>query len=99
MGLRRVSVAGMGSRPLLALLAAFSPNSALTTQLAEGQFTPVAGVATAPRGVNVLENRVADALDALDEGEQLLEVLPPLSPDHETLRLAVASLRETASAL
>ena len=38
---------------------------------------------------------VQDALEAWREAERLLDRLPPLHPDHETVALAVASLRET----
>jgi len=36
---------------------------------------------------------VQAALDAWRDGERLLDELPPLSPDHETLRLAIATLK------
>jgi D-glycero-D-manno-heptose 1,7-bisphosphate phosphatase len=35
------------------------------------------------------------AIEALNEAEQLLHDLPPLSPDHETVRLAIARLQRT----
>lgn len=38
---------------------------------------------------------VDDALEAWREAERLLDRLPPLDPDHETVALAVASLRQT----
>ena len=38
---------------------------------------------------------VEDALEAWREAERLLDRLTPLDPDHETVALAVASLRET----
>ena len=38
---------------------------------------------------------VEDALEAWREAERLLDRLPPLDPDHETVALAVASLRQT----
>ena len=34
------------------------------------------------------------ALEAWREGERLLEELPPLTPDHEAVRLELISLRE-----
>src|SRR3954453_23613337 len=39
------------------------------------------------------EDVVKDALSAWQDGAELLESLPSLSPDHETVRLAVANLR------
>ena len=38
---------------------------------------------------------VEDALEAWREAERLLDQLTPIDPDHETVALAVASLRET----
>jgi hypothetical protein len=38
---------------------------------------------------------VEDALEAWREAERLLDRLTPLDPDHETVALAVASLRQT----
>lgn len=38
---------------------------------------------------------VEDALEAWREAERLLDRLTPLDPDHETVALAVASLRDT----
>ena len=38
---------------------------------------------------------VADALEAWREAERLLDRLTPLDRDHETVALAVASLRQT----
>ena len=45
------------------------------------------------------QNLIPKALAAWREGERLLEELPPLSPDHETVALAVARLREVYSSL
>jgi hypothetical protein len=36
-----------------------------------------------------------DALRAWREGERVLDTLPPLSPDHESVRLAIVDLRTT----
>jgi hypothetical protein len=36
-----------------------------------------------------------ETLRAWREGERLLETLPPLTPDHETVRLAIIQLRST----
>jgi hypothetical protein len=36
-----------------------------------------------------------DALRAWREGERVLDTLPPLSPDHESVRLAIVDLRMT----
>ena len=38
---------------------------------------------------------VEDALEVWREAERLLDRITPVDPDHETLALAVASLRET----
>ena len=38
---------------------------------------------------------VDDVLDAWRDAERLLETLPPVSPDHETVAMAVERLRET----
>lgn len=38
---------------------------------------------------------VAEVLQTWREAERLLDELPPISPDHETVRLAVHSLRAT----
>jgi exonuclease VII small subunit len=43
--------------------------------------------------LETVERILEDALSAWQEGTQLLDSLPSLSPDHETARLAVASLR------
>jgi exonuclease VII small subunit len=43
--------------------------------------------------LETVEGILEDALSAWQEGSQLLDSLPSLSPDHETARLAVASLR------
>jgi hypothetical protein len=37
---------------------------------------------------------IDQALEAWRDGERLLEELPPLTPDHETVRLELISLRE-----
>lgn len=42
---------------------------------------------------------VEDALEAWREAERLLDRLTPLDPDHETVALAVASLRRTYQSL
>ena len=42
---------------------------------------------------------IPEALAAWREGERLLQALPPLSPDHETVALAVAQLRDVYSTL
>lgn len=42
---------------------------------------------------------VEDALEAWREAERLLDRIPPLDPDHETVALAVASLRQTYRSL
>lgn len=42
---------------------------------------------------------VEETLEAWREAERLLERLPPLDPDHESVALAVASLRETYQSL
>ncbi len=42
---------------------------------------------------------VAEVLDAWRRGERLLEDLPPIDPDHETVRLAVADLRAAYQSL
>ena len=38
---------------------------------------------------------VEDALEAWREAERLLDRIPPVDPDHETVALAVVSLRHT----
>jgi hypothetical protein len=38
---------------------------------------------------------VEETLEAWREAERLLERLPPVHPDHESVALAVSSLRET----
>jgi hypothetical protein len=38
---------------------------------------------------------VEDALEGWREAERLLDRVPPLDPDHETVALAVVSLRQT----
>jgi hypothetical protein len=38
---------------------------------------------------------MADALRAWREGERTLNSIPPLTPDHETVRLAIVELRAT----
>jgi hypothetical protein len=42
---------------------------------------------------------IEDALGALRDAEQLLDALPPVSPDHETVRLLVVTLRSTYEAI
>ena len=42
---------------------------------------------------------VEETLEAWREAERLLERLTPLDPDHETVALAVASLRDTYQSL
>ena len=37
---------------------------------------------------------IEEVLQTWREGERLLEALPPLDPDHETVALAVTQLRE-----
>jgi hypothetical protein len=37
---------------------------------------------------------IEEALQAWREGERLLDELPPLTPDHETVRLSLIHLRE-----
>ena len=39
------------------------------------------------------QTAMADALEGWREGERLLDELPPLDPDHETVALAVSTLR------
>jgi hypothetical protein len=43
--------------------------------------------------VDTTEQVLEDALDAWQQGSELLESLPALSPDHETVRLTVMRLR------
>jgi hypothetical protein len=42
---------------------------------------------------------VEDVLAACEQAETLLETLPPLDPDHETVRLTVVWLRATYQTL
>ena len=42
---------------------------------------------------------VEEALQVWREGERLLKALPPLTPDHESVSLQVAALRDTYQTL
>jgi len=44
------------------------------------------------RGETVPAQAIHEALETWREAERLLAALPPLSPDHETVRLVVAEL-------
>jgi hypothetical protein len=45
-------------------------------------------------GIHVSGSLIDQALETWREGERLLDELPPLTPDHETVRLELISLRE-----
>ena len=47
----------------------------------------------------VADNLLIETEEILDEARELLDQLPPLSPDHETVRLAVVRLRNARTSL